>query len=143
MAKDNNELYGSIKPKEIAKNIGDVDNIEIFNEIDLIHINPAIIILEYNSVFGFERAITIPYRKDFNRTKALAKIIDGMAGVLKKLKPDILLLLGDALGSVAVIISGLIIKYTSSPYKYYADPICSLLIVAIIVTKIKHEIKSF
>ena len=36
MAKDNDELYGSIKPKEIAKNIGDVDNIEIkLFQIDL------------------------------------------------------------------------------------------------------------
>ena len=28
-AKDNNELYGSIKPKEISKNIENIDNLEI------------------------------------------------------------------------------------------------------------------
>ena len=28
-AKDNNELYGSIKPKEISKTIGNIDNAEI------------------------------------------------------------------------------------------------------------------
>ena len=32
-------------------------------------LNPSIIIMEYNSVFGFERAITIPYRDDFMRAK--------------------------------------------------------------------------
>ena len=35
-AKDNNELYGSIKPKEISKNIENTDNIEIKpSQIDL------------------------------------------------------------------------------------------------------------
>lgn len=33
-------------------------------------INPNILILEYNSLFGVERAIAVPYREDFNRTKA-------------------------------------------------------------------------
>lgn len=42
----------------------------ILNEIDLSILNPSIIITEYNSVFGSERAITVPYRKDFERTKA-------------------------------------------------------------------------
>ena len=36
-AKDNNELYGSIKPKEISKSIQDVDKIEIKpSQIDLV-----------------------------------------------------------------------------------------------------------
>ena len=35
-AKDNNELYGSIKPKEISKAIGNIDNAEIKpSQIDL------------------------------------------------------------------------------------------------------------
>ena len=35
-AKDNNELYGSIKPKEISKTIGNIDNTEIKpSQIDL------------------------------------------------------------------------------------------------------------
>ena len=37
------------------------------NQRNTIH---TIIIMEYNSVFGAERAITVPYRKDFDRTKA-------------------------------------------------------------------------
>ena len=35
-AKDNNELYGSIKPKELSKTIADIDKIEIKpSQIDL------------------------------------------------------------------------------------------------------------
>lgn len=33
-------------------------------------ISPAIVIIEYNSNFGIDRAITIPYEPDFYRTKA-------------------------------------------------------------------------
>jgi zinc transporter 1 len=40
--------------------------------------------------------------------------------------------LGDALGSVGVIISGLVIKYGSSPDRFLVDPLCSLFIVVII-----------
>ncbi len=42
----------------------------IFDVIDLSTLNPSIIILEYNSVFGKERAITSLYDKTFNRTNA-------------------------------------------------------------------------
>jgi len=42
----------------------------ILMETDLTILRPAILIMEYNSVFGSERAITVPYRKDFIRTKA-------------------------------------------------------------------------
>lgn len=35
-----------------------------------IEINPAIVIMEYNSNFGIERAITVPYDPGFYRTKA-------------------------------------------------------------------------
>ena len=42
----------------------------IFQELDLSTVNPSIIIIEYNSVFGKDRAITVPYDKYFNRTKA-------------------------------------------------------------------------
>jgi len=33
-------------------------------------VSPRIVICEYNSVFGCDRAITIPYKEDFERTKA-------------------------------------------------------------------------
>uniref|UniRef100_A0A6A7G8G0 Zinc/cadmium resistance protein n=1 Tax=Hirondellea gigas TaxID=1518452 RepID=A0A6A7G8G0_9CRUS len=40
--------------------------------------------------------------------------------------------LGDALGSVAVLVSGFIIAYTDLPNKVLADPICSMVIACII-----------
>ena len=42
--------------------------------------------------------------------------------------------IGDALGSIAVMVSGFIIKYTKGNIRFIADPICSLLIVFIIVS---------
>ncbi len=42
----------------------------IMSELDLSKLNPAIVILEYNSVFGPERAITVPYDKNFIRVNA-------------------------------------------------------------------------
>jgi hypothetical protein len=39
----------------------------IWKEIDL---KPAIVIVEYNSTFGIDRAITVPYAADFQRTAA-------------------------------------------------------------------------
>lgn len=40
---------------------------------------------------------------------------------------------GDAMGSIAVILSGLLIKYVASPLRGLADPICSLAIVGLLV----------
>lgn len=42
----------------------------ILSEIDFQKLNPAILILEYNSVFGKDRFISVPYDKNFNRTNA-------------------------------------------------------------------------
>jgi hypothetical protein len=42
----------------------------IWKEIDISNLKPNIVILEYNSLFGKERVITIPYDKNFQRTKA-------------------------------------------------------------------------
>lgn len=42
-------------------------------------------------------------------------------------------ILGDALGSVGVIISAVVTKWTNLPLKKYADPIASLIITCIIV----------
>jgi zinc transporter 1 len=41
---------------------------------------------------------------------------------------------GDALGSIAVIVSALIIWFSNGDWKFYSDPVCSLIIVAIIVS---------
>jgi hypothetical protein len=40
----------------------------VWDAIDVV--NPVIVIVEYNSVFGKDRAITIPYNPGFNRTNA-------------------------------------------------------------------------
>jgi hypothetical protein len=40
----------------------------IWETIDVV--DPIVVILEYNSLFGADRAITAPYAKDFDRTKA-------------------------------------------------------------------------
>ena len=60
----------------------------------------------------------------------------------KSLKPKItnmnihgvfLHVLGDALGSIAVIISSAAIRWSDSPNRFYADPICSVFITLIIL----------
>ncbi len=71
--KDNiNELLANTGFSNIGLLSIDLDgnDYHIFNEIDLSKINPSIIVLEYNSVFGNDRLITVPYHKYFNRTKA-------------------------------------------------------------------------
>ena len=42
----------------------------ILKTIDFSKLRPAILIVEYNGVFGNDRAISIPYDKNFTRTKA-------------------------------------------------------------------------
>jgi zinc transporter 1 len=41
---------------------------------------------------------------------------------------------GDALGSVGVVVSGLIIKFARGDERFLADPLCSVVIVALLVT---------
>ncbi|MBK8926568.1 MAG: hypothetical protein IPM74_11845 [Crocinitomicaceae bacterium] len=48
----------------------DGNDYHILTEIDLSKLNPSIIIMEYNSVFGNDRLISVPYDNNFNRTKA-------------------------------------------------------------------------
>ncbi len=63
-----------IKSSGFEKEIGilhiDLDGNDywIWEEIDAV--SPTLLILEYNSVFGSERAITVPYDKNFVRTEA-------------------------------------------------------------------------
>jgi len=57
------------------KNIGllhidlDGNDVHILQALDLTVLNPSIIIMEYNSIFGKARAISVPYDKDFSRTE--------------------------------------------------------------------------
>ena len=48
----------------------DGNDYHILKEIDMSRLNPSIIIMEYNSVFGKDRHITVPYDKNFVRTKS-------------------------------------------------------------------------
>jgi hypothetical protein len=48
----------------------DVDGIDYWIWQSLEVIDPQIVVIEYNSVFGDKRTITVPYKKDFNRTTA-------------------------------------------------------------------------
>lgn len=72
ITKDN--INNLLLEQNINPNIGllhidlDGNDYYIFNEINCI--NPNILILEYNSLFGIDREISVPYREDFNRTKA-------------------------------------------------------------------------
>ena len=42
----------------------------VLDSIDLSHLDPDILVLEYNSAFGKDRAITIPYNPNFHRINA-------------------------------------------------------------------------
>lgn len=71
---DKDNVNSLIESSGFGKELGilhiDLDGNDywIWKEID--GISPTLLILEYNSVFGSERAITVPYDKDFNRTNA-------------------------------------------------------------------------
>lgn len=60
--------------QNIESNVGllhidlDGNDYYIFDEINCL--SPNILILEYNSLFGIQREISVPYRDDFYRTKA-------------------------------------------------------------------------
>jgi hypothetical protein len=61
---DNTRQWGGLDLLHIDL---DGNDFWIWKEIDL---NPAIVIVEYNSTFGVDRAITVPYAADFQRTVA-------------------------------------------------------------------------
>jgi hypothetical protein len=48
----------------------DGNDYHVLEAMDFSVLNPAILIMEYNSVFGKDRAISVPYSPDFYRTKA-------------------------------------------------------------------------
>jgi hypothetical protein len=47
----------------------DGNDAHILEVLDLSKLNPSIIIMEYNAVFGKERMISVPYDKNFSRTE--------------------------------------------------------------------------
>jgi hypothetical protein len=64
----NNLLQTYLKGSQADLMIIDIDGNDywIWDAIDVT--NPTIVIVEYNSIFGCDRAITIPYKDDFFRT---------------------------------------------------------------------------
>ncbi len=72
ITKDNiNQLISTYTAnKELGILVIDVDGNDywIWDAIDVVQ--PTIVIIEYNSLFGNERAITIPYQNNFRRTEA-------------------------------------------------------------------------
>ena len=46
----------------------DGNDYHVWQSTDII--NPAIVVIEYNAVFGDLHSVTVPYRSDFSRTKA-------------------------------------------------------------------------
>lgn len=71
---DTDNINHLLASSQLGKEIGilhvDLDGNDywIWKEINVI--SPIVVILEYNSVFGIDRAITIPYNKGFDRTMA-------------------------------------------------------------------------
>jgi hypothetical protein len=71
---DCDNINGLISSQTFDRNLGllhiDLDGNDywIWDKISVI--SPSIVIVEYNSIFGIERAITVPYDKNFNRTQA-------------------------------------------------------------------------
>lgn len=61
-----------IKENSFEKNVGllsiDIDGNDYWIW-KAVRIKPAIVIIEYNSVFGKRSAVTVPYKEKFNRTK--------------------------------------------------------------------------
>lgn len=66
----NSIIYSAGFKKDVGLLHIDLDGNDyyIFDEINCV--NPNILILEYNSLFGIEREISVPYDNEFNRTKA-------------------------------------------------------------------------
>ena len=69
--KDNiNKFFKKLKlPKEIGLLSLDIDGIDYWAWKELNEIKPVIFICEFNSIFGDKKALTVPYNKNFNRTK--------------------------------------------------------------------------
>ncbi len=66
----NNIIKNTIGTQEVDLLSVDIDGNDYWVWQSIKEINPMIVICEYNSVFGNKAKITIPYREDFNRTKA-------------------------------------------------------------------------
>jgi hypothetical protein len=71
-AENINSLIGQHGFTDIGLLSVDIDGNDywVLKALDLSKLNPSILILEYNALFGSERAISVPYDPRFYRTKA-------------------------------------------------------------------------
>lgn len=70
-AENINELISSQGIKgEIGLLSVDIDGVDYWIWKAITVVQPVIVIVEYNSVLGVERAVTVPYKPDFVRTRA-------------------------------------------------------------------------
>jgi hypothetical protein len=70
---DVNNINNLLSESKLGQEIGilhiDLDGNDYWIWKAINEVSPTLVILEYNSVFGIDRAITVPYNSDFNRTK--------------------------------------------------------------------------
>ena len=64
-----NNIIKNINLKNIGLFSLDIDGIDYWIWREIKKLNPVIFICEFNSVFGNKKKITVPYDKNFNRTK--------------------------------------------------------------------------
>jgi len=71
---DKDNINGLLSSSRLDSEIGilhiDLDGNDYWIWKEMNTLSPIVVILEYNSVFGIDRAITVPYDKAFFRTKA-------------------------------------------------------------------------
>lgn len=71
---DSSNINDLISKRSFEKEVGilhiDIDGMDYWVWMAIDVISPLIVIVEYNSVFGSERAVTVPYDPLFERTKA-------------------------------------------------------------------------
>ncbi len=63
-------LEGSGFDKDLGILSIDIDGMDYWVAASLINWSPRILIMEYNAIFGADRAVVVPYEADFQRTKA-------------------------------------------------------------------------
>jgi len=71
---DRDNINALIAAQQFDREVGllhiDLDGNDYWIWDSIAVIAPVIVIVEYNSIFGIERAITVPYDKNFQRTRA-------------------------------------------------------------------------
>lgn len=65
----NQILKDNVKESDIGLLSIDIDGNDYWMWKEINVVKPRIVICEYNSIFGCERFVTVPYDKNFNRTK--------------------------------------------------------------------------